>query len=67
MPSMLQALLLTSESWSPQFVIEDSLPRRAAVLNLWVATPTGVALRFPRGRLGPSEICTKKLLSCLNI
>ena len=31
-------------------------PLRSAVLNLWVATPTGVAWRFYRGRLRLSEI-----------
>ena len=32
---------------------------RSAVLNLWVATPAGVALGFPRGRLEPHEFVKK--------
>ena len=38
---------------------------KTAVLNLWVATPAGVALGFPRGRLEPHEFVKKVILSKL--
>jgi len=46
-------LVRYSNIWSPYFMGAFT----PAVLNRWVATPTGVAWQFAGGRLGSSEIC----------
>jgi len=44
---------------SGTFTTATRKPPKTAVLNLWVATPAGVALGFPRGRLEPPWIFEK--------